>query len=97
MEININRDTTVQAIQKQFNAYYPYLKIEFFKDVPKNKPILKAEIFVMMESLKRIDNFYEGKIIDVGEKRTVHEVSQDFENMFGLSDFLFPIPCSLQS
>jgi len=89
MEININRDTTVQAIQKQFNAYYPYLKIEFFKDVPKNKPILKAEIFVMMESLKRIDNFYEGKIIDVGEKRTVHEVSQDFENMFGLSAHVF--------
>ena len=89
MKIKINKDTTVQAIQKQFNVYYPYLKIEFYKDVPKNKPILKAEILVMMESLKRIDSFYEGKIIDVDKKRTVHEVSQDFEQMFGLTAHVF--------
>ena len=43
MKRTINKDTTVQAIQKQFNTYYPYLKIEFFINFPKNRPILKAE------------------------------------------------------
>jgi hypothetical protein len=89
MKIRINKETTIEAIQKEFNAYYPYLKIEFFRNFPKNKPIMKAEILTMVESLKHIDNFYEGKIVDVSKERTVHDVNTDFEMMFGLGAHIF--------
>ena len=89
MKIRINKETTIEAIQKEFNAYYPYLKIEFFRNFPKNKPIMKAEILTMVESLKHIDNFYEGKIVDVSKNLTVHEVNTDFEMLFGLGAHIF--------
>lgn len=89
MKLTINKDTTVQAIQKQFNIFYPYLKIEFFKNFPKNKPIFKAELLNAAETLKHLDNFYEGRSIDVNKKRSVREVIKDFETMFGLSAHVF--------
>jgi len=89
MKLTINKDTTVLNIQKQFNDYYPYLKIEFFKNFPKNKPILRAEILNTAETLKHLDSYYQGREIDVDSKRSVREVTKDFENMFGLSAHVF--------
>jgi hypothetical protein len=89
MKLKINKETTVQNIQSQFNDYYPYLKIEFFKNFPKNKPILKAEILNTAETLKDLDSYYEGREIDVDRNRSVKEMTKDFENMFGLSAHVF--------
>jgi len=89
MNLNINKDTTVLDIQKQFNKHYPYLKIEFFKNFAKNKPILKAEILNAAETLKHLDSYYEGREIDIDRKRSVRDVTKDFENMFGLSAHVF--------
>lgn len=89
MQLNINKETTIQNIQNQFSIYYPYLKIELFKNFPKNKPILKTEILNAVESLKHLDSFYEGGIIDVNRKRSVKDITKDFESMFGLSAHVF--------
>lgn len=85
MKLKINKDTTVLNIQKQFNDYYPSLKIEFFKNLAKNKPFRKAEILNAAETLKHMDIYYEGREIDVDSERSVRDVTKDFENVFGLS------------
>ncbi len=89
MKLHINKETTIQEIQKEFNACYPFLKVEFFRYLPKRKPILSAELLCASETLKHIESFYEGRIVDIDKNRTIHDILKDFETMFGMSAHIF--------
>ena len=89
MKLQINKGSSLKNIQKQFNACYPFLKIEFFKKIPANQPLYKAELVSVTESLKYLDGLYEGGVIDVSKKRKVFEVERDFEKLLGLPAIVF--------
>jgi hypothetical protein len=88
--LRIDKASSLNNIQKQFNAFYPYLKIEFFKKIPVDQPLYKAELFSASELAKYIDGFYEGMVsIDISRKRTVSELEKDFEKLLGISAHVF--------
>ncbi len=90
MMLQINKTSSLKSIQKDFNAYYPYLKIEFFKKIPVDQPVYKAGLYTLQESRKYIEGFYDGlSMIDIGRKRTVKEVEKDLEHELGLSAHVF--------
>ncbi|MBS1915339.1 MAG: hypothetical protein JST87_03620 [Bacteroidetes bacterium] len=86
MQLQIDKKSSLGSIQKEFNTFYPFLKIEFFKRIPVDQPLYKTELFSVNESRKYLDGFYDGTTsIDIGRKRTVMDVEKDFEQMLGLS------------
>ena len=90
MMLRIDKGSSLKNIQVQFSAYYPFLKIEFFKRIPTDQPLYKAELFSVKELSKYIDGFYDGFVnIDVSRKRTVSEVEKDFEELLGISAHVF--------
>jgi hypothetical protein len=90
MMLQIDKGSSLKNIQKQFNSYYPFLKIEFFKKIPVDQPLYKVELFSAAEMLKFINSFGNGGVtIDVSRKRTVAEVEKDFEKLLGISAHVF--------
>jgi hypothetical protein len=90
MQIGIKPDTVVLDIQKEFNSYYPYLKLEFYRNHPPlNKPSPKAEKINPGETYKKISRSNEGGIINIDRKRTVSELVLDFWTNLGLSVLVF--------
>ncbi len=77
-------------MQKEFNSFYPFLKVEFFKRIPSDQPLYKADLFSISESRKYLNGFYDGlATIDISRKRTVSEVEKDFETLLGLSAHIY--------
>ncbi len=90
MELRIDSDIKIRDIQKEFNAFYPFLKLEFFKNRhPENKPSPKAEKIDAGKSIQELTKFYESGRINIDSKRTVAEVENDFWETFGLSAQVF--------
>ncbi len=89
MMLQIKKGSSLISLQKQFNAYYPFLKIEFFKKIPVGQPIYKAELISQAESLKFLDSLHDDRLIDISRNRTVLEVERDFENIFGFPAHVF--------
>lgn len=90
MQIGIKPDTKLMDIQKEFNGFYPYLKLEFYKNLSQlNKPSPKAEKINPGESFKKISRLHEGGIINIDRKRTVSEMVLDFWTTLGLSVQVF--------
>jgi hypothetical protein len=90
MQIGIKDETRIMDIQKEFNTSYPYLKLEFYKNLlPQNNPSPKAEKMNPGESFKKISRSYEPGTINIDRKRTVSELVHDFWKIFGLSVLVF--------
>jgi hypothetical protein len=89
MNLYIDDRSQVRSIQKQFNAYYPFLKLEFFKNHTNEKNFSKAETFTSDEFIKNLFTKNKEGIINISEKRIVAEVENDFKNKFGLLAQIF--------
>lgn len=90
MELRIDSETKIKDIQKEFNAFYPYLKLEFFVNPhPENKPSPKAEKINPDKGIKELTWFQESGRINMDSKRTVAQVENDFWETFGLSAQIF--------
>jgi hypothetical protein len=90
MFLGIQKDTRILDIQKEFNTFYPYLKLEFFKNhAPQKKLAPKAEKINPVEAVNNITPFYEPGSISIDKKRTVAQLVQDFQESFGLSVLVF--------
>lgn len=77
-------------LQKEFNTFYPYLKLEFFKThAPKNKILQKAEKINPYELVQHITKLYKPVSIHVDSKRTVAQIVMDFGEILGLSILVF--------
>lgn len=81
-EISLNNETFLIDIQKSFNAYYPYLKIEFWE--PK-KTFLKPGNKNNYNSMQVKDVTYisEPMAIDVSADHTINQVIKDFKKNSG--------------
>jgi hypothetical protein len=90
MELKIETNSLTKNIQKEFNACYPYLKIEFFKHFnPVNKYASKAEKTSPDEPINKLIKFYKSGRINIDDKRTGARLELDFWETFGLSAKLF--------
>ena len=90
MELRIEKDTLVRDIQREFNAFYPCLKIEFFENPhPENKPSPKAKKIHPDSAIAMLTRFSESGRINMDSKRTVADFENDFWDTFGISGQVF--------
>lgn len=90
MILQISKGSSLKNIQKQFTEFYPFLKIEFFKKIPVDQPLYKAELFSAADIVRYIDGAKDGFVnIDVSRKKTITDVEKDFEKMLGISAHVF--------
>jgi len=84
MKLYIERESQIDGIKKVFTAFYPFLKIEFYKRpfLP-NNPAMKKETISPQTALLQLARVQGRKGIDIGQSRTVKELENDFES-FGL-------------
>lgn len=81
-QIQINNETFLKDIQTSFNAYYPYLKIEFLE--PKKYPLeprLKNDHYSMQ--VKDLSLLQNPIAIDVSNGRTIEDIIRDFKKNTG--------------
>ena len=81
-QIQINNENFLKDIQTSFNAYYPYLKIEFLE--PKKYPLeprLKNDHYSMQ--VKDLSLLQNPIAIDVSSGRTIEDIIKDFKKNTG--------------
>jgi glycerol-3-phosphate O-acyltransferase len=82
----MNNGTIFEDIQTEFSGLYPFLKIEFFRypDQDWNTNV-KTRKINPQERLSRFLKEKECENFDMGDTRTVQELTEHFEKVFGLS------------
>jgi hypothetical protein len=91
MEIQIDKTKTIQSIQEEFQKYFPFLKIEFYKqdhsqgEGSSQKDTLSSNLTIE-EVLKKHEI---SNTITVNELMEVGELEHAFATKFGLSVQVF--------
>ena len=83
IEILVERETLLADIQKAFNKWYPFLKIEFFGNAA-NKQLLRSIRLDPGTSLNNLNHGYLDHTINIGLNRTVAEFAHELESMLGV-------------
>ena len=90
MEITINKNKTVDELNKEIHSGFPYLKIEFFKKPHagfEGSP--KSEMYDKSTALGAInEHLSEGNVV-LNEETTVSQVEKTLEKQFGLHAQVF--------
>ncbi|MBS1598875.1 MAG: hypothetical protein JST75_11685 [Bacteroidetes bacterium] len=90
MKLKIDSDSSIRDIQDQFNTYYPYLKIEFFKNNHQAfKLSAKADRIDPHKRINDLVNIDKSSTINIDEKTTVAVLEQQLSEKFGLSAQVF--------
>jgi hypothetical protein len=85
MKLHIDEERRIKSIQNQFSEVYPFLKIEFFRNLPlNNKPAQKAEKIDPSQKIKLVGKINEHNNIDISKQRTVAQLEKDFKELFGV-------------
>ena len=82
-EILINKDSLLMDIQGAFSSRYPFLRIDFLQ-TDKNAKTLKSMKIDPGTSVKKISKLDTVYKIDINDRRTVSEISDEFENKLGV-------------
>jgi hypothetical protein len=90
MKLKINDTRKIFSIQKEFNASYPFLKLEFFSKPhrsagPSSKKYIKSNSL----SLAECRTVNKNGTITVSPNMTVYELEQHFQDVFGLNVQVF--------
>lgn len=90
MTINISGSRHLNEVQKDFNDYFPYLKIEFFK---KNHGVEKAspaqKVIPHSSTIGEARTSKEEGYFELWPEMTVAELEQSFWSKYGLSIQVF--------
>jgi hypothetical protein len=89
MTLHIGQESQIRNIQNEFNKVYPFLKIEFFKNSSKKKPLQKSEKMNAGEKVKLVVHLNGSNKIDIGNQRTVAQLQEDFKKLFGLNALVY--------
>jgi len=90
VEITIDDNLTIEAIQKEFSGAYPFLKIEFVSpSLKKTKAIAGSELFLPQRKLVTVRDKHTSGKISIDPERHVREVLDELEQTFGLSAKIF--------
>lgn len=90
MEIQITNDKTISAVQQEFSAEFPFLKIEFF-DVP-YKPetaLPKARIITRDRKLAECRRMHSEGVWTINKTDKVSDIESKLWEQFGLSMQVF--------
>jgi hypothetical protein len=85
----IKEDSLVRNIQDQFNAQFPFLKIEFLKIFANTRAECKTKYAKPDDLFKRIPGFIDEGKIDIYEAQTVARVESNFKECLGVSAHVF--------
>lgn len=84
--LSINQETSVQNIQSDFTAIYPFLKLDFFRFV---QPVWKTgagpERIFPQEKIMRYSKKNTCSTISVEEYKTVQQLTDDFALLLDLT------------
>jgi len=89
MTLHIGQESQIRNIQNEFNKVYPFLKIEFFKNSSKEKPLQKSEKINAGEKVKLVACLNRSNKIDIGKQRTVAQLQEDFKELCGLNALVY--------
>lgn len=90
MKIEINSNTTIMDIKKQFHSYFEYLKIEFFsKKHGYQESSAKKNIYEAQTPLKSISTKIKDAKIEFDEDTTVKDFEKKFYEDFDLNVQVF--------
>ena len=82
MELNIQNDTSVKDVQKQFSNYFPFLQIEFYRTPQKElQPALKAGKVHADEPVKQLMKPYRPLQLKINQDTTVSELQKQFSDI----------------
>jgi hypothetical protein len=84
MTLQLQKDKTVGDIQSEFNAVFPYLKIDFYKMVHGKPGLPIRQKLPKTALLKNGENFHEGEL-DVPDTMTVGQLEQTFYDRFRMT------------
>lgn len=90
MKITINDSRKISAIQEDFNAMFPYLKIEFFSKLHKvggSSP--KKSMKSSTKTLGECRTVHKKGSVNITPEMTVSELEQNFADTYGLSVQVF--------
>ncbi|HXD93666.1 MAG TPA: hypothetical protein VNX01_10660 [Bacteroidia bacterium] len=90
MTLKVDDNKSIATIQQEFNAMFPYLKLEFFKHVhgvhqgsPK-KDMLNSSLALKQFAKKHVNG-----IIEIKETMKVSDLESSFQMLFSLSVQVF--------
>ena len=86
MTIRLNPEMTINEVQEQFSALFPYLKIDFYT-VPHDEGgsvWSKYQIFDEQKKLRDISPLSETKTYEITDTTTTGAFEQDLHQPFGL-------------
>lgn len=90
MKLTIDGARTIQEIQHEFNAAYPYLKLEFFR-LPRRREINTSAANLLDRSLTIKDarrRQYDGEL-EVMDSMKVNELERQLNEQYGLNAQVF--------
>jgi hypothetical protein len=90
MTINISEKLQLNDVQKEFNAFFPYLKIEFFKKSHGiDKPSPAQKMLTHSLAINEARTSKEEGYLELWPEMTVAELEQSFWTKYGLSVQVF--------
>ena len=77
--------TLIKEVQREFNSFYPFLKIEFFENVNTDtKPYRTAKQIDINRPLNKVSKFPGTGRININGDRTAGQLENDFLEKYGL-------------
>lgn len=90
MVLKISDSKKLSEVKDEFNALFPYLKLEFFKHKHEvNKSNSKADMLSSDLTFKRVRKRHSEGALVVKENMSVADLEQLFQDIFGISAQVF--------
>jgi hypothetical protein len=90
MKLTINDSKTISNIQQEFNAMFPYLKLEFFKNahaIHQGNP--KKDMLNSNLALKEFRKKHNKGNLEIKESMKVSDLENAFQTLFGIPAQVF--------
>lgn len=90
LEIYISEEDIIGTIQQEFNAHYPHLKLQFYRNPHRaGKASPQRELLPPHLPLEMAAAFHRAGVVDISPDRTVADVESEFYHAVGLSAQVF--------
>lgn len=86
MKLQINKETRIKDVQKQFTELYPFLKIESYTKPHAEKELSSADDRLSSEEIvSEVGNLTKPESVDINKKQTVSEFENEFYKKTGVA------------
>lgn len=85
--LTLENQCSIKTLQELFNRQYPYLKIEFFKEVHSSFKFSTKSVKVSPDEkigCNNAEGISSGEIIDISKEKTVAALEKDLQDKTGL-------------